>query len=158
MINHLFQGIFFVDDRVYPACFHTSNHCSLKVGCVNLREKVFKNTLRTKSGMVDVDTGWFFLLVPCVEDGKIPTKKGKVGLFNSKMLSFNSFLVGICHPQHLEHFWGGTSQKNHHVSYSKMNHTPISAHSAGLVVPKAIPEMLACVHCTMPQALLKIGN
>ena len=25
-----------------------------------------------------------------VEDGKIPTKKVKVGLFNSKMLSFNS--------------------------------------------------------------------
>ena len=36
-----------------------------------------------------------FLLVPpqkvlSVEDGKIPTKKVKVGVFNSKMLSFNS--------------------------------------------------------------------
>ena len=26
--------------------------------------------------------------------------------------------------------------------------TPISAHSAGLVVPKATPQMLACVHKT----------
>ena len=37
----------------------------------------------------------FFRKVPpqkvlSVEDGKIPTKKVKVGLFNSKMLSFNS--------------------------------------------------------------------
>ena len=43
----------------------------------------------------------FFLLVPpqkvlSVEDGKIPTKKVKVGLFNSKMLSFNSDFHFFC--------------------------------------------------------------
>ena len=39
-----------------------------------------------------IDTGCFFRMVPPqkVEDDKIPTKKVKVGLFNSKMLSFNS--------------------------------------------------------------------
>ena len=63
-----------------------------------------------------------FLLVPpqkvlSVEDGKIPTKKVKVGLFNSKMLSFNSdfhFFGRDLPSSTLRTFWGGTSQKNHH--------------------------------------------
>ena len=47
-----------------------------------------------------------------VEDGKIPTKKVKVGLFNSKMLSFNSdfhFFGRDLPSSTLRTFWGGTS-------------------------------------------------
>ena len=56
--------------------------------------------------------------VVSVEDGKIPTKKVKVGLFNSKMLSFNSdfhFFGRDLPSSTLRTFWGGTSQKNHPV-------------------------------------------
>ena len=69
------------------------------------------------------DTGCFFWLVPpqkvlSVEDGKIPTKKVKVGLFNSKMLSFNSdfhFFGRDLPSSTLRTFWGGTFRKKHPV-------------------------------------------
>ena len=59
------------------------------------KEIIYKYTEKLSELCIKDDTGWFFLLVPpqkvlSVEDGKIPTKKVKVGLFNSKMLSFNS--------------------------------------------------------------------
>ena len=47
-----------------------------------------------------------------VEDGKIPTKKVKVGLFNTKMLNFNSdfhFFGRDLPSSTLRTFWGGTS-------------------------------------------------
>ena len=70
-------------------------------------------------------TGCFFRMVPpqkvlSVEDGKIPTKKVKVGLFNSKMLSFNSdfhFFGRDLPSSTLRTFWGGTFRKKHPVSY-----------------------------------------
>ena len=60
-----------------------------------------------------------------VEDGKIPTKKVKVGLFNRKMLSFNSdfhFFGRDLPSSTLRTFWGGTSQKNHPVFIWKSFH------------------------------------
>ena len=52
-------------------------------------------SIEYKSDKFFVHTGCFFRMVPpkkvlSVEDGKIPTKKVKVGLFNSKMLRFHS--------------------------------------------------------------------
>ena len=66
MINHLFHGIFLVDDWVYPAWFNASNNGSLE------------NSFAKKCQVMKIST-------------------------------------------------------------------PISAHSAGLVVPKATPQMLACI-------------
>ena len=53
-----------------------------------------------------------------IADGKIPTKKVKVDLSNSKMWSFTltfTFLVGILPSAIISTFWGGTSQKRHPV-------------------------------------------
>ena len=61
-----------------------------------------------------------------VEDDKIPTKKVKVGLFNSKMLSFNSdfhFFGRDLPSSTLRTFLGGTSKKNHPVDIWFLDNT-----------------------------------